>query len=127
MLLVFTADELERLAGNILAKKPTFEFLGANQLKVKISRISVKLLLKDVQPRKLTFSYKINAFINFFAERLINLNKPGLIWDKELSLIHFDLDQIPQDEKFKNLFLRQLIIDDQKMIIDFDQIQKADD
>ncbi len=127
MLLVFTADELERLAGNFSAKKPLIEFLGANQFSVKISRISIRLSLLEVQPRKLRFSYKMNAFIHFFAERLVNLNKPGLNWDKKSNVIELNFDQMPQDEKLKDFFLRQMIIDEEKMIIDFDQYQKMDD
>jgi len=125
MLLVFTADELERLVGNLPFKKLSIEFLGSNQLKIKVSRISIKLTLEDVHPRKLVFSYKMNSVINFFAERFVNLNKPGLIWNKESNQIQLDLDQMLQENKLKEFFIRQLIIDDQKMIIDFDQFQKV--
>lgn len=123
MLLVFTSDELERLARRFSAKKPSIEFLGTNRLRVKVSRLNIKLFLEDVQPRRLTFSYKMNAFVNFFAERFVKFEKPGLIWEKETNLIHLDLDQMPQDDKTKDFFIRQLIIDDQKMIIEFDLYQ----
>jgi hypothetical protein len=127
MLLVFTSDELERLAGNFSAKKPSIEFLGDNQLKVKISKVSIKLSLEEVQPRRLTFSYKMNAVVNFFADRFVSLNKPGIIWDKESDRIHIDFDRMHQEEKLKNFFLRQLIIDNQKMIVEFDLYQKVED
>jgi len=127
MLLVFTADELERLAGNFSSKKLLIEFLGSNQLKIKVSQISIKLTLEDVQPRKLVFKYKLNSVINFFAERFVNLDKPGLTWDKESNQIQLDLDQLPRDNKLKDFFIRQFIIDEQKMIIDFDQFQKVED
>jgi hypothetical protein len=123
MLLVFTSDELERLAKRFSAKKFSIEFIGGNQLKVKVSPLSIKLLLEEVQPRRLTFSYKMNALISFFAERFMHLDKPGLIWDKESDRIHLDLDKMPQDDKTKDFFIRQLIIDDQKMIIEFDLYQ----
>jgi len=125
MILVFTADELERLAGNFSAKKPSIEFLGDNQLKVKVAQVSIKLALKEVQPRRLIFTYKMNAVINFFADRFVNFNKPGINLDKESDQIHIDFDQMPQPEKLANFFLRQLIIDDQKMIIDFDIFEKT--
>jgi hypothetical protein len=123
MLLVFTSDELERLARRFSAKKPSIEFLGNNQLKIKVSRMNIKLLLEEVQPRRLTFSYKMNALIHFFAERFMNLDKPGLIWEKGLDRIHLDFDQMPQDDKTKDFFFRQLIIDEQKLIVDFDLFQ----
>ena len=96
MLLVFTSDELERLAKRFSAKKPSIEFLGTNRLRVKVSSVNIKLFLEDVQPRRLTFSYKINAFINFFAERFVKFDKPGLVWEKELDRIHLDFDKMPQ-------------------------------
>jgi hypothetical protein len=123
MLLVFTSDELERLAKRFSAKKPSIEFLGTNRLRVKASSVNIKLFLEDVQPRRLTFSYKINAFINFFAERFVKFERPGLIWEKETNLIHLDLDQMPQDDKTKDFFFRQIIIDEQKLIVDFDLYQ----
>ncbi len=123
MLLVFTSDELERLVNFFLAKKPRIEFIGDNQLKVKVSQVSITLLLEEVQPRRLTFSYKMNALISFFAEKFMHLNKPGLVWEKELDRIHLDFDKMPQDDKIKDFFLRQMIIDEQKLIIDFDLYQ----
>lgn len=126
MLLVFTSEELERLVVNFSAKKPSIEFIGNNQLKVKVSQVSVKLSLEEVQPRRLTFSYKLNAFVNFFADRFVNFDKPGIIWDKESDRIHIDFDQMPQGEKLNNFFLRQMIIDNQKMIIDFDLYQRVE-
>lgn len=127
MLLVLTSEELERLARRFSAKKLSIDFLGQNQLKVKVSRVSIKLLLEEVEPRKITFSYHMNAIINFFAARFVDLDKPGLTWDKEFSKIHLDFDQMPEDDKTKDFFLRQLIIDDQKMIIDFDLYQYVEE
>jgi len=126
MLLVFTSDELERLAKRFSARKLSIEFIGGNQLKVKVSQLSIKLLLEEVQPRRLTFSFKMNALISFFADRFIHLEKPGLIWDKESDRIHLDFDKMPQDDKTKDFFIRQLIIDDKKMIIEFDLYQKPE-
>jgi len=123
MLLVFTSDELERLVKKFSAKKPRIEFVGGNQLKVKVSQVSIKLLLEEVRPRRLTFSYKMNALIHFFAERFMHLDKPGLIWEKELYRIHLDLDKMPQDDKTKDFFFKQMIIDEQKLIVDFDLYQ----
>jgi hypothetical protein len=123
MLLVFTSDELERLAEKFSAKKPSIEFLGNNQVRVKASSVSIKLFLEEVQPRRLTFSYKMNVIIKFFAEQFISLDKPGLIWEKEADRFHLDFDQMPQDDKIKDFFIKQMIIDDQKMIIDFDFYQ----
>jgi hypothetical protein len=123
MLLVFTSDELERLAEKFSGKKLEIEFLGTNQFKVKASNVSVKIFLEEVQPRRLTFSYKMNAVVNFFAERFVNLDKPGIIWDKQSDKFHLDFDQMPQDEKTKDFYIKQMIIDDQKMIIDFDLYQ----
>jgi hypothetical protein len=123
MLLIFTSDELERLAWNFSAEKPRIEFIGDNQLKLKVSQVSIKLLLEEVQPRRLTFSYRMNALISFFAERFMHLDKPGLVWEKELDRIHLDFDKMPQDDKIKDFFLRQMIIDEQKLIIDFDLYQ----
>jgi hypothetical protein len=57
----------------------------------------------------------------------VNLNKPGLIWNKEFNQIQLDLDQMTQENQLKNFFIRQLIIDEQKMIIEFDQFQKLED
>lgn len=123
MILVFTSDELERIARKFSAKKPSVEFPGNNQLKIKVSGMNIKLLLEEVQPRKLTFSYRLNAFVNFFAERFVRLDKPGLIWEKEFNRIHLDFDQMPQDEKTKDFFFKQLIIDEHKFIVDFDLYQ----
>ncbi len=123
MPLVFTSDELERLAKIFLTKKPRVEFIGDNQLKVNVSQLSITLLLEEVQPRRLTFSYKMNALISFFAEKFRHLNKPGLVWEKELDRIHLYFDKMPQDDKIKDFFLRQMIIDEQKLIIDFDFYQ----
>lgn len=120
MLLVFTSDELERLAEKFSAKKTSITFLGKNQLRVKASSVGITLFLEEVQPRRLTFSYKMNLIIKFFTDLFITLDKPGLIWDKEGDKFHLDFDQMPQDDKIKDFFIKQLIIDDQKMIIDFD-------
>lgn len=120
MLLVFTSDELERLAKKFSAKKTSIEFLGNNQFKIKVSQFNIKILLEDVQPRKLTFSYKMNALISFFVERFMNLKKPGLIWEKEADRIHLDFDQMLQNNKTIKFFFKQITIDKQKLTIDFD-------
>ncbi len=120
MLLVFTSEELERLAQNFSTKRPRIEFLGKNQLKVKMSKVGLTLFLEKVQPRKISFLYKMNSIVNFFAEKFVKLDKPGIHWDKESNRIELDLDLLLQDEKLKHFHLRQLIIDEEKLIIELE-------
>ena len=127
MLLVITSEELERLIDKFSAKRLSIELLGANQLKVKVSQVSIRLSLEEVLPRGLVFSYKLNAIVNFLAEQFVNLKIPGVLWDKKTDRIHIDFDQIPQKEKLKDFVLRQLILDDQKIIVDFELNQKMED
>ena len=89
--------------------------------------MSIRLSLEEVLPRGLVFSYKLNAIVNFLAEQFVNLKIPGVLWDKKTDRIHIDFDQIPQKEKLKDFVLRQLILDDQKIIVDFELNQKIED
>lgn len=120
MLLVFTSDELERIVENYSTKRPKIEFLGDNQLKLKISGMSISLFLKEVKPRKLSFIYKMGSIVNFFVEKFVDFDKPGIIWDKEFEQITIDFDQLIQDEKLDGFYIRQLLFDTGKMVLDFD-------
>jgi hypothetical protein len=120
MLLVFTSKEVERIIGNFSNKRPKIEFLGDNKLKIKISGISISLFLQDVKPKKLSFLYKMNSIVNFFTGKFMNLDKPGIIWDKKSDLISIDLEQFVQEDKLRGFFIRQLLFDTEKMILDFD-------
>ncbi len=130
MLLVFTSKEVERIIGNFSNKRPKIEFLEKNQLKIKISGITISLFLHEVKPKKLSFIYKMNSLVNFFTEKFMNLDKPGITWDKKADLISIDLEQLIQDEKLSGFFIKQLLFDTGKMILDFDlneskEIQKS--
>lgn len=120
MLLVFTSEELERIVVKYSTKRPKIEFLGENQLRIKISGMRISLFLREVLPRKISFIYKMGSIVNFFAEKFVNLSKPGIMWDKESKLINIDLDLLDQDVKLSDFYIRQLIFDTKKMVIDFD-------
>lgn len=130
MLLVFTSEELERIIENFSSKSVKIEFLGDNQLKLKKSGMSISLFLNEVKSKKLSFIYKTSSIVNFLVNKFVNLEKPGIIWNRDSKLIDIDLDQLIQDDKLKGFYIRQLIFDTDKMIIDFDlkesgEIQKA--
>ncbi|MEN2281405.1 hypothetical protein AAGF08_04640 [Algoriphagus sp. SE2] len=120
MLLVFTSEELEKILRNFSPKSINVEFLGRNQLKLKKSGVSISLFLNKVEPRKISFIYKMGSVVNFLVDKFVNLDKPGIILDKESKQLDVDLDQLIQDEKLKGFYIRQLIFDTEKMIVDFD-------
>ncbi|MDN3205583.1 hypothetical protein [Algoriphagus sediminis] len=119
MLLVITQGELENLIRNFSKKKIRIEFLGENQLKLKTSGVSLLLFLVEVKPRQVSFAYKMNTVVNFFVEKFLKLDKPGISWDRDQLQIKIDLDQVFLDDKSKDIYLRQLVMDEEKMIIDF--------
>lgn len=120
MLLVLSSDELERLVKKYSAKSPKIEFLGDNSFKIKISGISISLFLEKVLPRKLSFIYKMNSVVNFFVEKFLDLEKPGILWDKEEERIELDFDQLISKDKIEDFNIHQLLIDQDKMILDFE-------
>ena len=120
MLLVFTSQELEKLIKKFSSKSPEIQFLGENRIKLKMSGVKITLFLNEVSPRQVSFVYKMGAIVNFLAEKFIKLDKPGIIWDKESSQIQIDLDQIDQKGLLQDFYIRQLIFDEKKMILEFD-------
>ncbi|WP_296702293.1 hypothetical protein [Algoriphagus sp.] len=120
MLLVFTSEELERIIEKYSSKSVKIEFLGDNRLKLKKSGMSISLFLNDVKPRKLSFIYKMGSIVNFLVDKFLSFEKSGIIWNKETKQIDIDLDQLIQDEKLNGFYIRQLILDTEKMILDFD-------
>lgn len=120
MLIVFTQDEVQRLIQNFSKKKIKVGFPGENQLTLKLSGVKLHLFLSEVRPKKVTFIYKLNSLVNFILEKFLDLDKPGILWDKEVNTITIDLNQFLRDEKVKNFFLKQLLVDDSKMVMDFD-------
>ncbi len=120
MLLVFTSEELERLVENFSGKRIKIEMAGDNKLKVSKSLVNVSLFLEKVEPKKISMLYKMNSITNFFANRFVKLAQPGIQWDKEENRLEINLDELIPDEKLKNFYIRQLLITDQKMIIEFD-------
>lgn len=120
MLLVFTSKELERIIEEFSKKSPKIEFLGDNRVKIKQSGISISLILTEVQPRQLTFLYKMSSVVHFFVGKFVELDRPGIKWNKEENKISLDLDQLVQDKKLENFYIRQLLFDTEKMVVDFD-------
>ena len=120
MLLVFTSQELEKLIKKFSSKSPEIQFLGENRIKLKMSGVKITLFLNEVSPRQVSFVYKMGAIVNFLAEKFIKLDKPGIIWDKESSLILIDLDQMDLKGPLQDFYINQLIFDEKKMILDFD-------
>jgi len=119
MLLVLKSEELERIVENYSTKRPKIEFQGENQLSIKISGMSISLYLKEVMPRRISFIYKMGSIVNFFVEKFVNLDKPGIIWDKESTSITIDFDQLIQDDKLNGFYIRNLLFDKGKMVLDF--------
>lgn len=120
MLIVFTQDEVQRLIQNFSKKKIKVDFLVENQLTLKLSGVKLHLFLTEVRPKRVTFIYKMNSVVNFILDKFLDLDKPGILWDKEADTIGIDLNQFLKDEKMSDFFLRQLLIDESKMILDFD-------
>ena len=120
MLLVFTSKELERIVEEFSKKSPKIEFLGNNRVKIKQSGISISLFLTEVRPRQLTFLYKMSSVVHFFVGKFVELDRPGINWNKEENKISLDLDQLVQDKKLENFYIRQLLFDTEKMVVDFD-------
>ena len=120
MLLVFTSQELEKLIKKFSSKSPEIQFLGENRIKLKMSGVKITLFLNEVSPRQVSFVYKMGAIVNFLAEKFIKLDKPGIIWDKESSLILIDLDQMDLKGPLQDFYINQLIFDEKKMILEFD-------
>ncbi|MBB6324672.1 hypothetical protein FHS59_000287 [Algoriphagus iocasae] len=125
MLLVFTSKELERIVEEFSKKSPKIEFLGGNRVKIKQSGISISLFLTEVRPRQLTFLYKMSSVVHFFVGKFVELDRPGIIWNKEENKISLDLDQLVQDKKLENFYIRQLLFDTEKMVVDFDLKEKS--
>lgn len=120
MLIVFTQDEVQRLIQNFSKKKIKVDFLVENQLTLKLSGVKLHLFLTEVRPKRVTFIYKMNSVVNFILDKFFDLDKPGILWDKEADTIGIDLNQFLKDERMSDFFLRQLLIDESKMILDFD-------
>ena len=120
MLLVFTQDEVQRLIQNFSKKKIKVDFPGENQLTLRHSGVKLHLFLTEVRPKGVTFIYKMNSVVNFILDKFLDLDKPGILWDKEADTIGIDLNQFLKDEKMSDFFLRQLLIDETKMIVAFD-------
>lgn len=85
-----------------------------------MSGVKITLFLNEVSPRQVSFVYKMGAIVNFLAEKFIKMDKPGIVWDKESSQIRIDLDQIDQKGLLQDFYIRQLIFDEKKMILEFD-------
>lgn len=126
MLLIFTSDELERIVASYSSKAPKIEFLEENHLKIKISGMSVSLFLEDVQPRKISFIYKMSPMVNFFVDKFVNFDKPGIIWDKESGRISIDFAQLIQDKNINQFYIKQLLFDKEKMVLSFDMNNKEE-
>lgn len=120
MLLVLSREELERLVTKYSTKRPKIEFLGENSLKIKISGVSISLFLEEVLPRKLSFIYKMSSFVNFFVDKFVNLEKPGIVLDKESARISIDFEQLVQDKNLAQFYIKQLLIDTEKLVLSFD-------
>lgn len=120
MLLVLSPEELEKLVTKYSTKRPKIEFLGENSLKIKISGISISLFLEEVLPKKLSFIYKMSSLVNFFVNKFVNLNNPGIVWDKESEKISFDFEELIQDKNLAQFYIKQFIIDTEKMVLSFD-------
>lgn len=120
MLLVLSPEELEKLVTKYSTKRPKIEFLGENSLKIKISGISISLFLEEVLPKKLSFIYKMSSLVNFFVNKFVNLNNPGIVWDKESEKISIDFEELIQDKNLAQFYIKQFIIDAEKMVLSFD-------
>ncbi|MBN3582765.1 hypothetical protein JYB64_10255 [Algoriphagus aestuarii] len=126
MLLVFTSNELERIVEEFSKKSPKIDFLGNNRVKIKQSGISITLFLTEVQPRKLIFLYKMSSVVHFFVRKFVDLDRPGISWNQKENKITLDLDQLIQDKKLENFYIRQLLFDMEKMVVDFDLKESTD-
>ncbi|MBN7815269.1 hypothetical protein [Algoriphagus pacificus] len=126
MLLVFTSQELEKLVKKFSSKSPEIQFLGENRIKLKMSGVKITLFLNEVSPRQVSFVYKMGAIVNFLAEKFIKLDKPGIFWNKESSLILIDLDHMDLKGPLQDFYIRQLIFDEKKMILEFDMKEESE-
>ncbi|MHA7130189.1 hypothetical protein [Algoriphagus namhaensis] len=122
MLLVLTQEETQQLIQNQSKKKIKVDFPGENQLTLKYSGVKVNLFLSEVRPKQVTFIYKVNSVVNFLLDKFLNLDKPGIFWDKEADTITLDLKQIGRGEQLDPVYLKQMLIDDGKLILDFDLV-----
>lgn len=125
MLLVLASDELQGLIQNFSKRKIKVEYLSDNQLKLKFSGMTVSLFLSEVRPKSVSFIYKMNSFVSFLLEKVVAIDRPGITLDKEENKIELDLNQILKGEKAQAFYLKRFLMDDGKIIIDFQLEEKG--
>lgn len=105
-----TFNEIEKLVEPSIDTSIKFEYISLNCVRVKYSKVSVKLTIKQVHNEIITINYELDKFRNVFLKvanyffNFKNKMNPNIFeWDLDKKLLNIDVAQVKELKEFKGL------------------------